>query len=125
MPPRRHSISFVTNTCSECLRWRWQSLAGPQVPPSLPVTVVVIRIVTPELLDASVRLIHGILSFDFLGAAIDEATDDVSSLQIPLSWRPVFEDDPNLAKTLVATYKGIKSADAAVVRGVEGLLCAN
>ncbi|XP_047334850.1 exportin-7-A-like isoform X2 [Impatiens glandulifera] len=32
------------------------------------------------------------LSFDFMGSSLDESSDDVGTIQIPSSWRPVIED---------------------------------
>lgn len=32
------------------------------------------------------------LSYDFIGTCVDESTEDVTTVQIPSSWRPLFED---------------------------------
>lgn len=38
------------------------------------------------------RLALNCLSFDFIGTSPDESSDDLSTVQIPTSWRPAFLD---------------------------------
>ncbi|TDH72778.1 hypothetical protein CCR75_000536 [Bremia lactucae] len=44
------------------------------------------------------------LSFDFIGTNPDESTDETGSLQVPTSWRPVFQD-PETIPLLFDFYK--------------------
>ncbi|KAK6635129.1 Exportin 7 [Polyplax serrata] len=38
------------------------------------------------------KLAHNCLTFDFIGTSPDESSDDLSTVQIPTSWRPAFLD---------------------------------
>ncbi|XP_055712628.1 ran-binding protein 16 isoform X1 [Phlebotomus papatasi] len=44
------------------------------------------------LMTQVLRLARNCLSFDFIGTSTDESTDELSTIQIPTSWRPVFLD---------------------------------
>ncbi|XP_059618204.1 ran-binding protein 16 isoform X2 [Phlebotomus argentipes] len=44
------------------------------------------------LMTQVLRLAKNCLSFDFIGTSTDESTDELSTIQIPTSWRPVFLD---------------------------------
>ncbi|RDD45555.1 Exportin-7 [Trichoplax sp. H2] len=44
------------------------------------------------LVSSLLQLTVQVLSFDFIGSCIDEASDDVSTVQIPTSWRQAFLD---------------------------------
>lgn len=43
-----------------------------------------------SLMTHILRLARNCLSFDFIGTSADDSTDDVSTVQIPTSWRPAF-----------------------------------
>uniref|UniRef100_A0A1I8FZR5 Importin N-terminal domain-containing protein n=1 Tax=Macrostomum lignano TaxID=282301 RepID=A0A1I8FZR5_9PLAT len=45
-----------------------------------------------NLLAHTLRLVKNCLNFDFIGTAGDESADDLSTVQIPTSWRPAFFD---------------------------------
>ncbi|XP_039282073.1 exportin-7 isoform X2 [Nilaparvata lugens] len=44
------------------------------------------------LMTQLLRLAHNCLTFDFIGRATDESSDDLCTVQIPTSWRPAFLD---------------------------------
>ncbi|GAB0087135.1 ran-binding protein 16 [Sergentomyia squamirostris] len=44
------------------------------------------------LMTQVLRLARNCLSFDFIGTSTDESTDELSTIQIPTSWRPIFLD---------------------------------
>ncbi|XP_038719138.1 exportin-7-like isoform X2 [Tripterygium wilfordii] len=45
-----------------------------------------------KLQELSLSLSLKCLSFDFMGSSYDESSDEIGSIQIPMSWRPVMED---------------------------------
>ncbi|KAI8064521.1 armadillo-type protein [Gongronella butleri] len=46
-----------------------------------------------RLKDATLNVLWRSLSFDFSGAAVDESTEEIGTIQIPASWRSVIEDE--------------------------------
>jgi exportin-7 len=48
--------------------------------------------VFPPFIETALMCIGAILNFDFSGTNIDESTDETGTLQIPSSWRHVFEE---------------------------------
>ena len=42
--------------------------------------------------EQTVSLALRCLSFDFVGTSLDESTEDLGTIQVPSSWRPLFED---------------------------------
>ena len=42
------------------------------------------------------KLSHACLSFDFIGTSADDSSDDLATVQIPTSWRPLFLDFSSL-----------------------------
>ncbi|XP_076259646.1 ran-binding protein 16 isoform X2 [Rhynchophorus ferrugineus] len=44
------------------------------------------------LMNQLLKLAQNCLTFDFIGTSTDESTDDLSTVQIPTSWRPAFLD---------------------------------
>ncbi|KAL5546843.1 hypothetical protein UlMin_006530 [Ulmus minor] len=49
-----------------------------------------------KLQELAVSLSLSCLSFDFLGTSLDESSDEVGAVQMPVSWRTVFEDPLSL-----------------------------
>jgi hypothetical protein len=50
------------------------------------------------------KLVLAIMTFDFMGgSAVDESCDDIGSIQIPHSWKPLFEEG-NMIKLLFRAY---------------------
>jgi len=49
-----------------------------------------------SLVNNLLRLSLNCLSFDFIGTSPDESSDDLSTVQIPTSWRPAFMDENTL-----------------------------
>ncbi|KAI8333027.1 armadillo-type protein [Chlamydoabsidia padenii] len=45
-----------------------------------------------RLKDATLNVLVRCLSFDFNGTSVDESADDMGTIQIPGSWRPIFEN---------------------------------
>lgn len=43
-----------------------------------------------SLMTHVLRLARNCLSFDFIGTTAEESTDDMSTVQVPTSWRPAF-----------------------------------
>ncbi|KAF7729675.1 hypothetical protein EC973_004048 [Apophysomyces ossiformis] len=54
--------------------------------------------------DATLTLLIRCLSYDFVGTSGDEAGEDFGTVQIPASWRPLFES-PNFTNTLFSAYR--------------------
>ncbi|KAI9309258.1 armadillo-type protein [Cunninghamella echinulata] len=46
-----------------------------------------------RLKETTLDLLVRCLSFDFSGTSVDESADDIGSIQVPASWRSVFEDE--------------------------------
>ncbi|KAI9317921.1 armadillo-type protein [Dichotomocladium elegans] len=54
--------------------------------------------------EATVNVLIKCLSYDFAGTNLDDAGEDIGTVQIPASWRPVFEDE-NFVPTLFNAYR--------------------
>lgn len=48
------------------------------------------------LLEAAVTVVLRCLSYDFVGTALDESVEDLGTIQVPSSWRPLLEDPTTL-----------------------------
>ncbi|ORX48496.1 hypothetical protein DM01DRAFT_1338555 [Hesseltinella vesiculosa] len=46
-----------------------------------------------QLKEATLNVLLRSLTFDFVGSAVDESTDDIGSIQIPASWRSIIENE--------------------------------
>ncbi|XP_014602188.1 PREDICTED: exportin-7 isoform X5 [Polistes canadensis] len=55
------------------------------------------------------KLAQNCLTFDFIGTSTDESTDDLSTVQIPTSWRPAFLDFTSL-KLFFDLYHNLPSS---------------
>ncbi|KAF7412415.1 hypothetical protein HZH66_001311 [Vespula vulgaris] len=55
------------------------------------------------------KLAQNCLTFDFIGTSTDESTDDLSTVQIPTSWRPAFLDFTSL-KLFFDLYHSLPSS---------------
>ena len=44
------------------------------------------------LMSHTLQLAHNCLTFDFIGTSLDETSDDLSTVQIPTSWRSGRDD---------------------------------
>ena len=67
-----------------------------------------------RLLEEGLRLSKMCLSFDFLGSASDEASDDLVPLQVPASWRNIMEQEATI-KLFVELYHWRESVRSAQV----------
>ncbi|KAF9133775.1 Exportin 7 [Mortierella sp. 14UC] len=47
---------------------------------------------TEKLKESLLLLMKACLAFDFIGSSYEESSEDLGSLQIPTTWRPVFEE---------------------------------
>ncbi|KAF9129906.1 Exportin 7 [Mortierella sp. GBA39] len=47
---------------------------------------------TEKLKEALMLLMKACLAFDFIGSSYEDSSEDMGSLQIPTTWRPVFEE---------------------------------
>ncbi|KAI9275093.1 armadillo-type protein [Helicostylum pulchrum] len=56
-----------------------------------------------RLQESSVGLLTKCLSYDFNGTSVDEAGEDIGIIQIPSTWRPLFEN-PEFVTTLFKAY---------------------
>ncbi|KAI8099750.1 armadillo-type protein [Halteromyces radiatus] len=56
----------------------------------------------------TLRLLVNCLSYDFAGTSVDEAGEDVGTVQIPTSWRSVFEQD-HFVTTFFLAYQNFTS----------------
>ncbi|KAG0169013.1 Exportin 7 [Apophysomyces sp. BC1034] len=54
--------------------------------------------------DATLNVLIKCLSYDFAGTSLDEAGEDIGTVQIPTSWRPIFEDE-NFVPTFFNAYR--------------------
>mgnify|MGYP001089121822 CR=1 FL=1 len=50
-----------------------------------------------RLLENCMQLIKNCLSYDFIGTMIDESVDDAGTVQLPTSWRSMFDDGSVIA----------------------------
>ena len=74
---------------------------------------------TPPPLQSSLiswllKLSCACLSFDFIGTSTDESADDLSTVQIPTSWRSVFLDNLTL-QLYIDLFHNLSSELAAMV----------
>ena len=56
-----------------------------------------------RLTEAAVLLLLRCLSFDFVGTSLDDSAEEVGTIQVPSSWRPVLEEAGTMA-LLLSTY---------------------
>ncbi|PON80683.1 Coatomer beta subunit [Parasponia andersonii] len=49
-----------------------------------------------KMQELAISLSLSCLSFDFLGTSFDESSDEIGTIQIPISWRPILEDPSTL-----------------------------
>ncbi|MCO5579366.1 hypothetical protein L7F22_033221 [Adiantum nelumboides] len=49
-----------------------------------------------RLKEQAINLALKCLSYDFVGTSLDESSEDLGTIQIPSSWRPIFEDTATL-----------------------------
>ncbi|XP_025828927.1 exportin-7 isoform X1 [Agrilus planipennis] len=61
------------------------------------------------LMTQMLRLAQNCLTFDFIGTSTDESSDDLCTVQIPTSWRPVFLDFSTL-KLFFDLYHSLPSS---------------
>ncbi|KAI8088148.1 armadillo-type protein [Thamnidium elegans] len=61
--------------------------------------------------DAVLSLLLKCLSYDFAGTTIDEAGDDMGTVQVPASWRPIYEKEDFLP-TFFKAYTEFKATHA-------------
>ena len=66
-----------------------------------------------DLVSSLLRLALNCLSFDFIGTSPDESSDDLSTVQIPTSWRPAFLDY-NTLQLFFDLYHSLPASLAAV-----------
>jgi exportin-7 len=57
-----------------------------------------------KLAEVILDLIKACLTFDFIGTNVDESTEDIGSVQIPVAWRPTLSD-PLTLRTIFHTFK--------------------
>ncbi|ORX83183.1 exportin-7 [Anaeromyces robustus] len=57
-----------------------------------------------KLAEITLELIRACLTFDFIGTNTDESTEEIGSIQIPVSWRPTISD-PLTLKTIFHTFE--------------------
>ena len=55
------------------------------------------------------QLLLACLTFDFIGTAPEESTDDTGTLQIPTAWRPGILRDLCWTLTLVLVMRGARN----------------
>jgi hypothetical protein len=67
-----------------------------------------------SLEDLVLKLLKHCLSFDFIGTIPDESSEDVGTIQIPSSWKPVISDFATIS-TLFSGYKRSQGSQAALV----------
>ncbi|KAG4097966.1 exportin-7 [Neocallimastix lanati (nom. inval.)] len=67
-----------------------------------------------KLAEITLDLIKACLSFDFIGTNVDESTEDVGSVQIPVSWRPTISD-PLTLQTIFHTFELLNPPKSAKV----------
>ncbi|KAI7855239.1 armadillo-type protein [Circinella umbellata] len=60
-----------------------------------------------RLKDAVITVLLKCLSYDFAGTNLDDAGEDFGVVQIPSSWRPMFEDE-NFVPTLFNAYRELQ-----------------
>ncbi|KAI8143944.1 hypothetical protein BJV82DRAFT_683294 [Fennellomyces sp. T-0311] len=70
-----------------------------------------------RLKDAVISVLLKCLSYDFAGTNLDDAGEDIGVVQIPASWRSVFEDE-TFVPTLFTAYRELQPPLSSKVRGV-------
>eukprot|EP00743_Colponemidia_sp_Colp-15_P003638 GILK01003927.1.p1 GENE.GILK01003927.1~~GILK01003927.1.p1 ORF type:complete len:1093 (+),score=213.84 GILK01003927.1:212-3490(+) len=77
----------------------------------------------PAALDWGLRLAKQCLAYDFIGTSSDESSDDVSSVQLPSSWREIVED-PGTVQLFFDVYSTTEPSHASMAMQVLVLLAA-
>jgi exportin-7 len=76
-----------------------------------------------ELLrEQALELAFKCLSYDFIGTSPEESQDDVGTVQIPSSWKSLFEDD-NTIKLFLSIYKVSRPPHSVLVYAVIIIQC--
>ncbi|OUM69941.1 hypothetical protein PIROE2DRAFT_2145 [Piromyces sp. E2] len=57
-----------------------------------------------KLAEVTLDLIKACLTFDFIGTNTDESSEEIGSIQIPVSWRPTISD-PLTLQTIFHTFE--------------------
>ena len=66
----------------------------------------------PGLIMMALTCIRAIMDFDFIGSTIDESSDELSSVQIPSSWRTIFEEGLSLGNSDQRSSKDRLNSDS-------------
>ncbi|KAG0306797.1 Exportin 7 [Linnemannia gamsii] len=69
---------------------------------------------TEKLKEALLLLMKASLAFDFIGSSYEESSEDQGSLQVPTTWRPVFEESGYL-EILWECWKAFSSPTSVLV----------
>ncbi|KAI7869031.1 armadillo-type protein [Spinellus fusiger] len=64
--------------------------------------------------DATLNVLLRCLSYDFAGTSLDETSEDTGTVQIPVTWRPVFERD-SFIPTFYTAYREFSSPHSSKV----------
>lgn len=67
-----------------------------------------------KLKEHTMNLIKACLVFDFIGSSIDEFVDDIGTVQVPTSWRTIFED-PTTVKLFWDSYMSFSPPHSGLV----------
>lgn len=64
----------------------------------------------PRLRQYGIELALGCLSFDFVGGSLDESSEDLGTIHVPIGWHSVIEDG-NTSKLFLDLYSSLCSVD--------------
>ncbi|KAI8388848.1 armadillo-type protein [Radiomyces spectabilis] len=67
-----------------------------------------------KMKDATLKVLIECLSYDFTGTNLDEAGEDIGTVQIPASWRPIYERE-NFVDTFFRAYREFSQPHTAQV----------
>lgn len=67
------------------------------------------------LLTQTLKLAHSCLNFDFIGTAINQANEDLATIQIPTAWKSKVEDG-RIVDLFLGLYAKLQPRDSVTVR---------
>ncbi len=90
------------------------NLLPPPRPPNLSPPKPLLPPSTPQekLLELSLQLVLCSFSYDFIGATLDEASEELGTIQVPSSWRGTMEE-PSTTRLFFNIYLSSRSPSSA------------
>ncbi|KAF8927100.1 Exportin 7 [Dissophora ornata] len=117
LPGLRNVVCTTTisqRDSASCMYAQYHRTKAAQLLHRLPIYLHNIDSDSEKLKEAILLLMKACLAFDFIGTSHEEASDDVGSIQVPTSWKVVFEQ-PGYLDVLWECWKTFSSPTSILV----------